>query len=273
MTISFLQRKGGCGKTTNAVNVAKELRRRGHKVLLVETDRNYTAKAIKATDSYIAPQSGLTVDHITGKQLTEQGVIAYLKKVQSENFNYIIVDGAAEMSAAVLCGIAQMSNAVIIPSNDDTIEIEGAELTLRDLAPCINSNPHIRLAILPNRIQWLKLQATVQNDFAHLNVPLLPYMPRYKEYRIQTHKNPGGLYRGLVRSIIALQGGVTLTPELSATTAKRHFLKCSFSKCKKGNPAGWFYSDRSDAVACCGSHRVMAGREKEKHSSKTPRMA
>lgn len=264
MLISFLQRKGGCGKTTNAVNAAKELRRRGNKVLLVETDRNYTARAIKATDSYIAPQSGITIDHITGRLLTEQGITAYLKKKKEENFDYIIVDGAAEMSAAVLCGIALMSDTVIIPSNDDAIEIEGAELTLRDLAPCINANPHIRLAILPNRIQWLKLQATVQQDFAHLGVPLLPYMPRYKEYRIHTHKNPGGLYRALVRSILALQGGVALVPELNATTAKRHFLKCGYSKCKNGNPAGWFFSDRSDAGACCASHRTMALREAKK---------
>ena len=40
--ISFISRKGGSGKTTNAINLATSLHDMKKKVLLVETDPNYT---------------------------------------------------------------------------------------------------------------------------------------------------------------------------------------------------------------------------------------
>lgn len=266
-TLAFLNRKGGCGKTTNAVNVAKELRRRGHRVILVETDRNYTPAAIKATETYIAPQSGMTIDHVTGKALTHEGIRTYLRKVKERDLpDYIVIDGAAEMSAAVLSAITSMSDIVLIPTNLDTLEIDATKLTLADIMQGRKLNPAVHVAILPSRIHWGTKQENAMNALASMNTPVLPYITNFKEYRIHEHRNPAGIYRTLVRQILAMiETDVTFIPEESVTTSKRHFLKCHYSACTFGNvKPGWFFSDRPDTLCCCDTHRQYYNREKKR---------
>lgn len=45
--ISFISRKGGTGKTTNAINLATALHHSGRHVILVETDTNYTLTTLR----------------------------------------------------------------------------------------------------------------------------------------------------------------------------------------------------------------------------------
>ena len=50
--ISFISRKGGSGKTTNAVNLATTLQSRRKKVMLVETDTNYTLNSLRKLELF-----------------------------------------------------------------------------------------------------------------------------------------------------------------------------------------------------------------------------
>ena len=45
--ISFINRKGGTGKTTSAINTATALRQMGFEVTLIETDTNYSLSHVR----------------------------------------------------------------------------------------------------------------------------------------------------------------------------------------------------------------------------------
>ena len=50
--LSFISRKGGSGKTTNAINLATTLQNRRKKVMLLETDTNYTLNSLRKLELF-----------------------------------------------------------------------------------------------------------------------------------------------------------------------------------------------------------------------------
>jgi len=50
--ISFISRKGGTGKTTNAINLATFLSDGKKKVLVLETDANYTLNSLRKLELF-----------------------------------------------------------------------------------------------------------------------------------------------------------------------------------------------------------------------------
>ena len=55
--ISFISRKGGTGKTTNAINLSTTLNQMGKHVLLIETDANYTLNTLRKMELFKAKES------------------------------------------------------------------------------------------------------------------------------------------------------------------------------------------------------------------------
>ena len=50
--ISFISRKGGTGKTTNAINLATYLAKKKNNIILVETDPNYTINSLRKLELF-----------------------------------------------------------------------------------------------------------------------------------------------------------------------------------------------------------------------------
>src|SRR5688572_25014388 len=68
--ISFISRKGGTGKTTNAINLATTLNALGKRVVLVETDTNYTLNTLRKMELFKSKENGRAFE-ILGSQDNE----------------------------------------------------------------------------------------------------------------------------------------------------------------------------------------------------------
>lgn len=102
--ISFLQEKGGSGKTTMSINVAHGLVIRGFKVLLVDGDPQGSARDWNAqNEGTIVPVIGL-----------DRETLPVDLKAVKEGYDFIIIDGAPQISKLSAAAI-RASDIILIP--------------------------------------------------------------------------------------------------------------------------------------------------------------
>lgn len=171
--ISFISRKGGTGKTTNAINLATSLHAFGKRVLLVETDTNYTLNTLRKMEA--AKESGVTVFDIAGSQ---DGKIAdelqTLKDGQA--YDYIIVDSAGKTTDEGIKKLCLVSNAVVVPTSLTQNDLLVTYQTVTDLLPAKNINTTLQILVLPNRIHSFTRLKTVQETLSRISAVVLEVM-------------------------------------------------------------------------------------------------
>tara|TARA_B100000749_G_C18411259_1_gene459173 strand:- start:611 stop:1249 length:639 start_codon:yes stop_codon:yes gene_type:complete len=110
--VSFLNQKGGVGKTTTAVNVASQLHSDGDSVLLVDLDPQSSA-----TDWSAAQTDDNTFPVIQmGKNLVRD-----LPRV-SHGYDWVIIDGAPQVAELAALAV-KASDAVLIPCQPSPFDV------------------------------------------------------------------------------------------------------------------------------------------------------
>lgn len=112
MIISFLNEKGGVGKTTLATNVAHGLQMLGHSVLLVDSDKQGSVRDWHVTND------GSLLDVIGLDRPTLDKDIQKFKK----KYDFIIIDGAPQLKEMVLRALL-CSDVVLIPAQPSQYDI------------------------------------------------------------------------------------------------------------------------------------------------------
>lgn len=174
--ISFISRKGGTGKTTNAINLATTLHQLGKRVILVETDTNYTLNTLRKMEVFKA-QDGKTDGRngfdILGSQDNEvAGELAAIR--ESRKTDVVIVDSAGKTTDEGIKKLCLVSDVVVVPTSLTQNDLLVTYQTVTDLAPARELNPKLKILILPNRIHSATNLYTVRDNLKNLDAIILP---------------------------------------------------------------------------------------------------
>lgn len=172
--ISFISRKGGTGKTTNAINLATTLHRLGKKVILVETDTNYTLNTLRKMEQ-MRGEAGERVFEIVGSQ-DHQVADELITIKQKQNIDYVIVDSAGKTTDEGIKKLCLVSDAVIVPTSLTQNDLLVTYQTVMDLAPAKNLNPALKIMVLPNRIHSFTRMKTVHESLSNVDAIILDVM-------------------------------------------------------------------------------------------------
>lgn len=126
--IAILNPKGGCGKTTIAINLAHAFKNIGYKTLLVDTDVQGSARDWnEKNEGSVLPVIGLD----------RMSLAADIEAVKNE-YNIIIIDGASQISNLTSI-VIKIADIVIIPVHPSPFDIWAVD----DLIELIKSGQKI----------------------------------------------------------------------------------------------------------------------------------
>jgi len=169
--ISFISRKGGTGKTTNAINLATMLHSLGHKILLVETDTNYTLNTLRKMELF---KTGANDAQLFPIMASDDDKIAQeLEDLMKKKYDYIVIDSAGKTTDQGIKKICLLSSLVIIPTSLTQNDLLVTFQTLEDLKPAKQINTKLKIAILPNRINGLTKNKTIASSLSELDAFVL----------------------------------------------------------------------------------------------------
>lgn len=170
--ISFISRKGGTGKTTNAINLATTLYQMGKRVLLIETDTNYTLNTLRKMELFKNNETKNGFEILGSQDNNVANELANIKETRREDI--IIVDSAGKTTDEGLKKLCLVSDIVIVPTSLTQNDLLVTYQTVTDLAPARNINQQLKILILPNRIHSATNMYTVRQNLKDLDAIILP---------------------------------------------------------------------------------------------------
>jgi chromosome partitioning protein len=170
--ISFISRKGGTGKTTNAINLATTLSHLGKKVVLIETDANYTLNTLRKMELFKSKENSNGFD-ILGSQ-DHQVAEELLTLKNKRGIDVVVVDSAGKTTDEGIKKLCLMSDVVIVPTSLTQNDLLVTYQTVTDLAPARELNPQLKILVLPNRIHSATNLYTVRENLKNLDAIILP---------------------------------------------------------------------------------------------------
>lgn len=163
MIYSFLNQKGGVGKTTLSLHVAAELTRLGRRVLLIDADPQASALA------WASCRETPTFSVVGMPKPTIHREIPLLSK----DYDDVVIDGpprVAELARSILLA----SDLVVIPLLPGPLDVWAAAETVDLVREAQIPNPNLRCCLALNRkIGNTAIGRDVRRVLVDLNMPVL----------------------------------------------------------------------------------------------------
>lgn len=163
MIISFLNQKGGVGKTTLSVNVAGCLARQGHRVLLIDADKQCSA----TTWASLREDAPFQVVSMARANMARDA----LKLAQ--DYTHTIIDGpphAEEIARS--CIVA--SDFVALPIEPSGLSTWASDLTVRQVKEAQEFKPSLKCGFVVSRkIGKTVIGRDIRNMAAESGLPIL----------------------------------------------------------------------------------------------------
>lgn len=163
MIISILNQKGGTGKTTLAVNMAREYTRRAFKTLLVDSDSQ--GSALRWHE-----ESGGELIDLTCLPVTtlDKDVVKF-----NDRYERIIIDGIPRVSPLTVCAI-KAANVILIPVQPSPYDVWATEDLVNLVKQRIEmTEGKLKAAfILSRKIKGTVLSREITEELSYLDLPV-----------------------------------------------------------------------------------------------------
>jgi chromosome partitioning protein len=201
--ISFISRKGGTGKTTNAINLATMLHSLGYVVRLIETDTNYTLTTLRKMELF---KTGAKEEQLFTITPSEDQLIAEeLESYKKQKIDFIILDTAGKTTDVSIKKICVASDLVLIPTSLSQNDLLVTYQTVEDLKPAIALNERLKIAILPNRIHGSTRTKTIASMLDQLDAHILEnFVPSRNMFTQSSTILAEKEYLGITKEILTL---------------------------------------------------------------------
>lgn len=140
MIISFVNQKGGVGKTTTAINIAASLKRKNYSLVFIDADPQGSATQWHAVES----NKAFEILHHPGP--IQKDDIADLAK----NYDYVVVDVPPAIGG-IAKSILALTDLAIVPLSPSSLDIWSCWGTLEMIEEARPINPGMNVKLLINR--------------------------------------------------------------------------------------------------------------------------
>ena len=140
MIVSFVNQKGGVGKTTSAINFAASLKRKNFKLLFIDADPQGSATQWHAVENNTAFEVLHHPEPITREEI----------EALTQEYDYLVID-APPASGDITKSILEVAQLSIIPLSPSSLDIWSCKGTLEMIDSAKEENPDLDVKLLINR--------------------------------------------------------------------------------------------------------------------------